>query len=293
MDALFLFSFSLFDVILANIRISDAGTDIEVLYKLMSYGIPITHLPITQDGLNRADWHLSWVQERRRIESNVKVQERNLSNNKKMMMVIQAATVREDSDDMELDTSSESQTQQRSADDNLGSRGASTMSTLQSSSSSLSSASCALGVATTDPIADDSVVVATVRGDVDLCGDAITSTPSASMTAPASIKEPSSSDILLGRGRVIDTRPGNMEFRRFLAQQLERYDQAPKFQKTEIAEGLLRHLKDVCQVRFLKEIPDGKGFEEVDDKTAREKISRTFRRIRETKRGGGGSIGGM
>ena len=270
--------------------ISAAGTDIEILYKLMSYGIPVMDLPITQDGIHQTSTHLSWVKEQRRIENKCMVQQRNLANNQKMMMAIQA-TVREDSDIMELDSSSESQALQGSADDNLGSRGASTMSTLQSSSSSLSSASCPLGVATSNPIADDSAVVATVPGDDDLCGNAITSTPSASMPAPDPITEPSISDILLGRGRVIDTRPGNMEFRRFLAHQLERYDHAPKFQKTEIAEGLLRHLKDVCHVRFLKEIPDGKGFEEVDDKTAREKISRTFRRIRESKRGGGVGCG--
>ena len=173
------------------------------------------------------------------------------------------------------------------------SRESSTMSTLQSSSSSLSSTSADMSGGSNAPPARKalSVVDATAPGKDDPGGNVMASKSSAEDAKSTSIKEPTSGDILLRRGRVIDTRPGNMKFRRFLAQQLERYDQAPKFQKTEIAEGLLRHLKDTCRVRFLKELPAGNGFEEVDDKTAREKISRTFRRIRETKRGGGNGNG--
>ena len=256
-------------------------------------------LPVTQSGFCRTETHLAWMKEQQWIERQAN-SENNITNVWSIPTNGKVAT--KGSDNMELDSSvGSNEESRRIADDSVTNRqeveicgnvrqspfrAASTVSTSRSSSSSLSSTPSPGADATAIPLPGNLPCVVPAGPEENNSSINVGNTPSVSPpTTSNSIEEPTASDILLGRGRVIDTRPGNMKFRQFLAQQLEHYEQAPKFQKTEIAESLLRHLKDSCHVRFLKELPDGKGFMEVDDKTAREKISRTFRRIRETKRG--------
>jgi hypothetical protein len=106
-------------------------------------------------------------------------------------------------------------------------------------------------------------------------------------------------DVLLGSGHTIDDRPGNVRFRRLLSEHLEQYDRASKLQKTAIAQHLVKYLKETQNVRFLQRRlvnntdgsstvnvgggsgDSGVGWVEVDEKTVREKISRTFRRLRQ------------
>ena len=52
------------------------------------------------------------------------------------------------------------------------------------------------------------------------------------------VHPPTENDVILGRGRIIDNTPGNVKFRRYLAEQLDRYDSAPKHEKTQMAESI-------------------------------------------------------
>jgi hypothetical protein len=87
----------------------------------------------------------------------------------------------------------------------------------------------------------------------------------------------------LGRGRKLQKHPGNIQFRKWIAEQMQEYEIANKHRKTELAE------KIVSQVyqnggRFLKQCPapnkDEMIWEEVDDAAARLKVAYTFRTFR-------------
>ena len=90
-------------------------------------------------------------------------------------------------------------------------------------------------------------------------------------------------DVLMGRGRKLQKHPGNIQFRKWIAEQITEYEIANKHRKTEMAE------KIVSQVyqnggRFLKQCPsankDGTTWEEIDDTAARLKVAYTFRTFR-------------
>jgi hypothetical protein len=84
-------------------------------------------------------------------------------------------------------------------------------------------------------------------------------------------------DVLFGKGRTTAEHTGNL--RAFLIVEMYRgkYEQANKYEKTEIAERVVRVIQE-SYGRFLKQ-EDG-GWVEVDPDHAREKISHYFRRLR-------------
>lgn len=86
-------------------------------------------------------------------------------------------------------------------------------------------------------------------------------------------------DVLFGRGRGIQSHPGNRKCRELVGASLERYEEGDRLVKTRLAEEIVRRVKD-SSGRFLKE-KDGKWLE-VDNNTAREKVAHTFRTLRKS-----------
>jgi hypothetical protein len=88
---------------------------------------------------------------------------------------------------------------------------------------------------------------------------------------------PGTSDILLGKGRKFQEHIGNIRFRYLIEEHRNRYEKAKKTQKTALADGIVS-LVHKRSGRFLKD--DGAGWVEVNELTAREKVSSCFRSFR-------------
>jgi hypothetical protein len=84
-------------------------------------------------------------------------------------------------------------------------------------------------------------------------------------------------DVLFGRGKVICEHTGNMRANHLVEMHRQKYEQASKFQKTNISDRIVRIIHE-SDGRFLKWEDD--GWSEVDHDEAREKISHFFRRSR-------------
>jgi hypothetical protein len=97
------------------------------------------------------------------------------------------------------------------------------------------------------------------------------------------ISTPGPFDILFGRGKAAVKHPGNMRYKFLIEETSDRYENASKADKTLIAEELLFRLKGSNGGRFLK-LEKNKGWMEVDDVAAREKISMSFRDRRQQSR---------
>lgn len=88
---------------------------------------------------------------------------------------------------------------------------------------------------------------------------------------------PTPFDVLFGRGKV-KNHPGNMLLHRLIGERRDRYEQAVKWEKTVIAEEIASIIREHSG-RFLRmENRDGQNiWTVVDEATAREKVSHTFR----------------
>ena len=94
-----------------------------------------------------------------------------------------------------------------------------------------------------------------------------------------SILVPNPKDILLGKGRRPNSHVGNMKFHSLLEEHRDAYDSALKTDKTTVSQSLLQKLKaNGC--RFLEEDKTKGGYIVVPDKIARQKITHGFRNIR-------------
>ena len=91
------------------------------------------------------------------------------------------------------------------------------------------------------------------------------------------ILQPQSQDILFGRGKPFQERPGNVWFRNLLESYRDRYEAAGKAEKTKLATEIVLVVKAHKDARFLKQSDKGNYWIEVDDKVAREKVSHSFR----------------
>jgi hypothetical protein len=92
---------------------------------------------------------------------------------------------------------------------------------------------------------------------------------------PHVIYDPLPNDVLLGRGKAIQQRPGNIRYREMVEKQMDRYDEGDRGAKYTVTASIAYLLKEEGG-RFLKEIEDG-GWVEVDEATALLKISHSFR----------------
>jgi hypothetical protein len=96
---------------------------------------------------------------------------------------------------------------------------------------------------------------------------------------PYVIIDPLPNDILFGRGIPIQERPGNVRFREMLGKNMHKYDQVKKGAKTLAVTYIIHTVKEEGG-RFLKEWK-GEGWVEVNEATARAKVSHAFRGRRE------------
>jgi hypothetical protein len=96
-----------------------------------------------------------------------------------------------------------------------------------------------------------------------------------SSTKPYVIYDPLPNDILLGRGKPIQERPGNVRFRDMLDKNMDKYDQGVTGAKTKVSAYIVHMVKEEGG-RFLKELQDG-GWVEIDETTARKRVSHAFR----------------
>jgi hypothetical protein len=92
---------------------------------------------------------------------------------------------------------------------------------------------------------------------------------------PYIIYDPSPNDILLGKGKPIQQRPGNTRYREMVERNMDRYEEGNRGAKYAVVASITYLLKEEGG-RFLKETEDG-GWVEVDEATARLKISHAFR----------------
>jgi hypothetical protein len=98
---------------------------------------------------------------------------------------------------------------------------------------------------------------------------------------PYVIHDPLQNDILLGRGKPIQQRAGNVRFREMLDKHMDKYDRDKHMDKYDRGEksakftAYILHLVKEGGGRFLMELEDG-GWVEVNEATAREKVSRAF-----------------
>jgi hypothetical protein len=92
---------------------------------------------------------------------------------------------------------------------------------------------------------------------------------------PYVIHDPSPNDILMGRGKPIQQRPGNVRFRDRLDKHMGWYEQGERGTKVKVSAYILHLVKEEGG-RFLKELECG-GWVEIDDAEARTKVSHAFR----------------
>ena len=106
----------------------------------------------------------------------------------------------------------------------------------------------------------------------------------ANLYVPSAVKpsaKPTENDILLGRGLVTQSWPGNIKFREFLEKFSSEYDNLPRKERKKRTIELTQEL---CakRIRFFE--PTGPGeWAEIDFSEARKKVSQHFRTIRKKK----------
>jgi hypothetical protein len=93
------------------------------------------------------------------------------------------------------------------------------------------------------------------------------------------IMVPGSLDVIMGRDRLAQEHPGNFHYLDTIETHLVMYDAMSKVQKTRLASKIVDGIHGIGG-RFLKS--DKTGWIEIDDKTARYKVSMAFRSKRRT-----------
>jgi hypothetical protein len=93
---------------------------------------------------------------------------------------------------------------------------------------------------------------------------------------------PGNLDIIMGRGQHAKNSPGHLRFTQMLEEHKEQYESVGKFQKTVVADLILKKL-NAAGCRFLKPRKGG-GWVQVSDDIGREKINHAFRNLRSNTR---------
>ena len=96
---------------------------------------------------------------------------------------------------------------------------------------------------------------------------------------PVNVVIPRPHDVLLGRDRTAQVHGGNVKYRQLLEENAERYNSASKTDKTAVAMDIVDKVKG-SGGRFLKH--ENGVWEDVDDRTARVKVTMAFRSKRRT-----------
>jgi hypothetical protein len=102
-------------------------------------------------------------------------------------------------------------------------------------------------------------------------------------TAKGFIDAPSCFDVLFGKGKALREHTGNVRANHLVAMHRSKYEQADKYEKTDIAKRLVNMIQE-SSGRFLKFDENEGCWVEVGPGKAREKISHIFRNQRDRKR---------
>ena len=87
-------------------------------------------------------------------------------------------------------------------------------------------------------------------------------------------------DVLVGRGKFIQDHPGNFRYRHVIENHMLRYEQSSKrVEKTNLTSEIVQVVKGYGG-RFLKQ--ENGGWIEIDDESARDKVSHSFRNLRQS-----------
>ena len=108
--------------------------------------------------------------------------------------------------------------------------------------------------------------------------------PSADTGGVAARAEPGrifENDVLLGRGRAVQSHPGNIRFRRFLEEHQAEYEQSPRFMRHAVAAQFVRILNS-NGVRFLHR-GENDVWVESEFEDAERKVGQYFRELRKKK----------
>ena len=95
--------------------------------------------------------------------------------------------------------------------------------------------------------------------------------------------QPNPADVLLGRGESSHANPGNIWYRSLIDQSIDRYEQGCKKEKTLLSMRIVDIIRQ-SKGRFLREDEYTKGWYEVDESEARDKVSHSFRNLRMARR---------
>lgn len=87
-------------------------------------------------------------------------------------------------------------------------------------------------------------------------------------------------DVLFGQNKTIRQHTGNLRAMHLVQMYSSHYENANKYQKTEVADRIVNIIIEDSQARFLRWDEDQEGWVPVDHDTAREKISHYFRYMR-------------
>lgn len=93
---------------------------------------------------------------------------------------------------------------------------------------------------------------------------------------PVTIHHPSSFDVLFGRGKTIREHPGNQVLDKIILTHYSKYEAISKERRGEMLEEIVRLMKSTG-TRFMKRDDSGYSWKEVDDETAKDKVSHCFR----------------
>jgi len=273
------------------------GTFEECKYALMSYGIPLDTLPLTDDGDIKIASHMKWLQ-RRKAKDTFTVQERHsrwgeadtaitldsrlnasLEINKDLLL----ATVSRENEAEEYSGrgKGEEKCHDRPHEASFKATGASLEDFSSVSWSSSSSSSTAAAAAAASP-ADGPCGTPNENGngDSDMIENGATSpAKTVRLQEDAIAITPTDNDVLFGRGRIFQEHPGNMHLKRLIVEWYDKYNVSPRLGKMAVSERLV-YLIQERNGRFLKKNKDG-VWEEVDKVEAREKCSHGFRKKRE------------
>ena len=269
---------------------SHLGTHVEIHYKMMSYGIPSKALPMDPAGMPRTEAYKSWLPARRAIDAAKKAAEAAIAGeNSGTTMEISKDDAFWAATDL-LPIAEVDAIDLFAGDDDFSLEDDQLLEDIIMGPSTTKDA-----VATPDPepatvaLFPPSVTASPATKlveNVSSMANAIASTfsgatnPIGASSAPnvGDSMEPDDEDVVFGKGRRIQELPGNVRYRQIIDSHLQRYNEASKFSKTEIAESIIRLIHE-SGGRFLKQATgaNAAGWEEVDDLTIRKKVAHSFR----------------
>ena len=102
--------------------------------------------------------------------------------------------------------------------------------------------------------------------------------------------KPGPTDVLMGRGKAYHESPGNIRYRTLIDQNVDRYEEGSKKDKTLLAMRIVDIIGE-SNGRFLREDETTGGWFEVDENEARAKVTHSFRNLRMAKKPSSGQSG--